>query len=170
MRKFIIILTLFAIAFSVASCQQKQVENIEQNTGSEPVVKPYQAVHINETIDLKDLTSYTYFYAPFNKPAKDVTVKYDLKRPYAAPIIVNYTYQNGNTYTYIIPKEFGLRTNELGRLKLIQDKYNTVWMQGQTADGKFYEIVLYGDSKFNEVKIKPNSHLNHPYGVIEYCN
>ena len=170
MKKFIILFAFFAIALgAMTSCQRKQVVEEVQTVCEEPVVIPYQPVHYSDTIKLKDLNSYTYYNAPIKVPAKSVTVEYDIKYPYVAPIVITYTYQNGDTYTYVVPKEFGLRTNEMGRFKIIHDKYNTVWMQGQTAKGKFYEIVFYGNEKFNGVKIKPNSHYNHPHGVIKYC-
>jgi hypothetical protein len=122
-----------------------------------------------DTLNLKGLNRYTYFNAPSEESAISVTVKYDTKYPYRAPIIVCYTYQNGSTYSYIIPETFGLRTNEMGRFKVIQDDELTVWMQGQTSNGRFYELVFFGNEKFNGVKIKPNSHYNHPHGMIKYC-
>lgn len=170
MKKIIILFAFFAIALNViTSCQKKQC-NEEQTVCEDPIVVPYQPSHIREIIDLKELNNYTYFNAPLGEPAISVNVKYDTKHPYTAPIIITYTFKLGNTYTYVIPKEFGLRTNEMGRFKIIQDEHFTVWMQGQTTNGKFYEIVLYGNEKFNGVKIKPNSHYNHPHGVIKYCN
>ena len=170
MKKFIILFAFFAIALSaMTSCQKKQVVEEVQTVCEMPAVAPYQPVHFMDTLKLKDLNCYTYFNAPTEEVPKSVTVKYDTKYPYTAPIIVCYTYQNGDTYTYIVPEEFGLRTNEIGRFKIIQDDELTVWMQGQTSNGRFYEFVFYGNEKFNSVKIKPNSHYNHPHGVIKYC-
>ena len=171
MKKFIILLMLFAASFSMmTSCQKKQTSVETQPVMEEPVVNTPQVVHIYDTIKLKDLNHYTYFNAPNDEAVTDVCVKYDTKHPYAAPIIVKYTYQNGDTYTYIIPEEFGLRKNEYGRFRIIQDGFHTVWMQGQNNKGYLYEIVFYGDPQFNLSKIKPNSYFKHPYGSIRYCN
>ena len=166
MKNFIILFTFIAVALSVTSCKQKQEPT---PTIQEPVVEVYQPVHNGKIVDLAIANRYTYFPAPTGSTAKSVKVDYDNKTPYATPIVITYSYGNGDTYTYTIPNEFGLWENELGRLRVVVDDQNTVWLQGQTKNGKFHEFVFYGDPRFNGKKIKPNSYLNHHYGVIKYA-
>ena len=166
MRNFIIYLAFIAIALSVTACKQKQ----EPAPVQEPPVEVYQPVHTSQTVDLAATDKYIYFRAPLNDVAQSVKVSYDAKTPYAAPIAIVYTYQNGDTYTYTIPKDFGLWNNEYGRLRVVIDKENTVWLQGQTRKGQFHEFIFYGNPKFNGKKIKPNSYINHPEGIIKYVN
>ena len=166
MKRFIICLTLIAIALSVASCKKKQEP---APVVSEPVAEVYQPVHTEKIVDLATADRYMYFKAPAGVAAKSVKVNYDNKTPYAAPIVVKYSYENGDTYTYTIPAEFGLWENELGRFRVVIDEQNTVWLQGQTRKGKFHEFIFYGDPRFNGKKIKPNSYINHPAGVIKYA-
>ena len=166
MKNFIILCTFIAVALSVTSCKQKQ-EPVP--TIQEPVAEVYQPVHTEKVVDLASANRYMYFSAPTGIAAKSVTVAYNNKTPYAAPIVITYSYENGDTYTYTIPTEFGLWENELGRLRVVSDNQNTVWLQGQTKKGKFHEFVFYGDPRHNGKKIKPNSYINHPYGVIKYA-
>ena len=167
MKNFIISLAFIAIALSVVSCKQKQEP---APVITEPVVEVYQPVHTSQTIDLSSAGKYTYFAAPLNDVAQSVKVSYDTQTPYAKPIVIVYTYSNGDTYTYTIPQDFGLWNNEYGRLRVVIDKENTVWLQGQSKKGKFHEFVFYGNPKFNGKKIKPNSYHNHPEGIIKYVN
>lgn len=167
MRKVIILFTLIAIALGVSSCQKKQAD-CEPVPEAVPVVQEYQPVHIERTIDLNGLKTYHYFNAPLPQTPKYVDVKYNHSEPYASPILVEYHYKNGDSFTYIIPSDFGLWENEYGRLRVIIDEQATVWMQGQTKQGKFHEFVFYGDRSFNDTKIKPNSYYKHPDGLIRY--
>ena len=131
-------------------------------------VEVYQPKHQSFNVDLSTAKTYEYVNAPTKTSATSVTVDYDPKVPYAKPITIKYTYSNGDTYTFIIPKEFGLWENEAGRFRVVTDNECTVWVQGQTKKGKFHEFIFYGDPKFNGKKIKPNSYLNHPTGMIKY--
>lgn len=171
MKKSIILFTFFAIALSVlVSCQKKQPTNVVSTVESEPeVAEIYQPVHRTENVRLEEMKRYTYYASPTSEPAVSVVIQYN-EQPYVAPTIVTYSYKNGDTYTYILPKEFALRENEIGRLRIVQDQYHTVWMQGQTKKGKFHEVIFYGNPEFNNKKIKPNSYINHPKGVIKYQN
>ena len=171
MRKCIILLTFFAIALSVSltSCQKKSVKEV--TTGFEPIVTPcYQPTHIKNIVDLSTVERYHYFSTPLSHPAEFVSVTYDPKTPYAEPILIEYHYENGDTYTYVIPADFGLWNNEYGRLRVVIDEEATVWLQGQTKRGKFHEFVFYGNPAFNGKKIKPNSYHNHPDGVITHLD
>ena len=78
-----------------------------------------------------------------------------------------YVYPNGDTFTYVI-NNFFVWPNQNGRDRIITDGDCTVWIQGQTKGGKFYEFVFYGDPKHNGSKIKPNSYRNLPAGEIKY--
>jgi hypothetical protein len=89
-----------------------------------------------------------------------VAVNYSKKAPYVKPIEVKYSYKNGDTYTYVIPSTFALWQNEAGKLRVVVDRENTVWLQGQTKSGKFHELIFYGNPKFNGTKIKPNSYVD----------
>ena len=167
MKKSIILFAFFAIALSVmVSCQKKQPTNVTEPVEPE-VAEVYQPVHQTEHIKLADLNCYTYYASPTTVAALDVIIKYD-EQPYAASTSVTYFYENGDTYTYVLPKEFAIRKNELGRLRIVQDQYHTVWIQGQNAKGMLYEVVFIGDPVHDGYKIRPNSYKNHPYGVIEY--
>ena len=167
MRKVIILFTLIAIALGVSSCQKKQAV-CEPTPEVTPVVQEYQPVHHQNNVDLNEVEKYHYFYAPSTEIPKYVNVKYNQTEPYADPILVEYHYQNGDTFTYVISSDFGLWENEYGRLRVVIDEQATVWMQGQTKQGKFHEFIFYGDPSFNGTKIKPNSYYNHPDGMIKY--
>ena len=167
MKKFIILFMFIAVALGITSCKTNQPA---PEATPEPVVEVYTPVHTNTTVDIYSAKKYAYFAAPVNMVAQSVSVNYDRQIPYAKPIIIVYTYQNGDTYTYTIPKDFGLWNNEYGRLRVIVDKENTVWLQGQTRKGDFHEFIFYGNPKFNGKKIKPNSHIDHPNGIIKYVN
>lgn len=161
------IFVMFAIASILASCGGKKQQ--EETVAPEPPKQEvYQPKHQTETIDLKTAKKYDYRNAPTASPATSVVVKYDPKTPYAQPIEVTYTYENGDTFTYVIPAEFGLWKNQSGKFRVISDDACTVWLQGQTKKGKFHEFVLPGDPKYNGVKIKPNSYRNLPSGEIKY--
>ena len=149
----------------VFSCKEQKQESEPVQA---PVVEVYQPAYFDYMVALTNAKTYAYFNAPCDMAAKTVKVSYDAKTPYAEPIVIKYTYSNGDTHTYTISKDFGLWANELGRLRVVIDEYNTVWLQGQTKKGKFHEFVFYGDPKFNGKKIKPNSYTNHPVGVINY--
>ena len=165
MKNFIIF-AFIAVALCVTSCKKEQPA---PEPVKDPVPEVYQPVHTGKTVDLASAETYSYFNAPTNNVAQFVSVKYDSKTPYKAPIVIEYSYSNGDTYTYTIPKDFGLWENEAGYLRVVTDKENTVWLQGQTKKGKFHEFIFYGNPKFNGKKIKPNSYLNHPAGVIKYA-
>ena len=166
MKKFIILLAFIAVALNVTCCKSPQ----PAPEVTEPVVQVYTPVHTTNTIDPYSAKKYAYFAAPVDAVAQSVSVSYDKTTPYAQPIVIVYTYENGDTYTYIIPKDFGLWSNELGRLRVVFDKENTVWLQGATKKGQFHEFIFYGNPKFNGKKIKPNSYINHPHGIIKYVD
>ena len=168
MKKYIIIFSLIAMAMSVSSCQKKQAE--QPVVEPEVIVEEYQPVHHHQTIDLAQADRYTYFYAPIDDYAQSVNVSYNHKCAYAAPIVITYYYENGDTYTYTIPQDFGLWKNEYGRFRVVTDSECTVWLQGQTKSGKFHELVFYGNPYYDGTKITPNSYINHPKGVIGYRN
>lgn len=161
------VLCVVLICFFTCCKEEKKVESPVVVEEPAPV-EVYQPKHQSSTIDLSSVKKYEYVSSPTQSPATSVTVDYDPKTPYAKPIEVKYTYANGDTYTYIIPKEFGLWKNEAGRFRVVADNECTVWLQGQTKKGKFHEFIFYGDPQFNGKKIKPNSYLNHPTGLIKY--
>lgn len=163
MRKFMLFCMCAAV---LASCSKKEEAVAEPQEPQEEVV--YQPVHKSVTVDLKTAPVYSYNKAPFDVPAASVVVTYDRKLPYAQPVIVKFSYANGDSFTYTIPAEFGLWKNEAGRFRVISDDKCTVWVQGQTKNGKFHEFVFYGDPRYNGGKIKPNSYRNLPAGEIRY--
>ena len=168
MKKFFVALAVAAMASCLFSCGEKEKE-VEKAPAPEPVKEEvYQPQHQSQTIDLKTVKKYNYFAAPTAAPATSVVVNYDQKKPYAQPIEVKYTYANGDTYTYIVPAEFGLWKNTAGKFRVISDEEGTVWLQGQIKKGKFCEFVFYGDPKHNGTKIKPNSYKNLPAGEVKY--
>lgn len=170
MRNSIVLLMLFAIAMCITtSCkEEKKVEPIPTPT---PPAKQevYQPKHQSNTVDLSSNQKYVYINAPTSQKATSVVVNYNPKVAYKEPIEIKYAYSNGDTYTYTIPTEFGLWENEAGFFRVVSDNECTVWLQGQTKGGKFKEFIFYGDPKNNGKKIKPNSYLNHPAGLIKYC-
>ena len=173
-KSIIFMLTMLIIAFCAGYFSEKkkcirQSVSVMETIESETIVTPYQPIHSTEYIRLNNLNKCTYYPSPTHEAATSVSIKYD-KQPYAAPTIVTYTYENGDTHTYILPKEFALRKNEVGRFRVVEDLYHTVWLQGQNSKGKLYEIVFIGDPVLDGCKIRPNSYLNPPYGVIRYCN
>ncbi len=107
---------------------------------------------------MRSIKTYNYYNSPFSTSATSVEVEYNAKVLYQ-PIKIRYKYSNGDTYTHVIPDQFGLWQNENGRLRVVSDG-STVWLQGQTREGKFCEFVFYGDPKNNGKKIKPNSYRN----------
>ncbi len=168
MKTFVKCFAVFAVAGMLASCNK---ENKAPETAPEPVApkaEAYQPVHQSSTVDLKSARKYAYFNAPTPTAAASVDVLYDRKAPYVQPVVVKYTYANGDTYTYTVPAEFGLWRNEAGRLRVVIDDKATVWLQGQTKGGKFHELIFYGDPQFNGKKIKPNTYRNLPAGEIKY--
>ena len=157
------------LAVSISSCKEEKKEVETTPVVQEPAkVEVYQPKHQTLSVDLNTDKTYVYTNAPTTTPAQSVEITYDPKTPYAAPIVIKYTYPNKDTYTYTIPKEFGLWENEAGKLRVISDNECTVWLQGQTKKCKFKEFIFYGNPKFNGKKIKPNSYLNHPSGLIKY--
>lgn len=150
----------------LASCSEKKEPVVETQAPQEEVV--YQPVHNSETVDLKTALKYSYYDAPYDVSAASVVVTYDRKLPYAQPVIIKFSYANGDSFTYTIPAEFGLWKNEAGRFRVVTDDACTVWIQGQTKNGKFHEFVFYGDPRHNGGKIKPNSYRNLPAGEIQY--
>jgi len=170
MKTIFKIIAMCVLIVSVCSCQNKKQE-------PEVVVPPppapveeveYQPQHLSSVVDLAAAKKYEYFNAPRNEAAVFVELLYNDKIAYAHPISIRFHYAKGDTYTYTIPSEFGLRTNENGKFRILSDNEHTVWIQGQTKRGKFHEFVFYGDPKYNGSKIKPNSYRNHPSGEIKY--
>ncbi|MCM1323329.1 MAG: hypothetical protein NC218_04140 [Acetobacter sp.] len=167
MKKFFGMLAFAAIASLLASCGEEK--KVEPTPAPEPVKEEvYQPQHQSTVVDLKAAKKYQYFNAPTTTPATSVVVNYNEKTPYAAPIEVKFSYENGDTYTYTIPAEFGLWKNQAGKFRVVSDNECTVWIQGQEKRGKFHEFVFYGDPKHNGTKIKPNSYRNLPAGEIRY--
>lgn len=151
------IFAIVAIATMCVCCGKK--------TKQEPVVQQpekvaYKPIHHAITVGIETAETYAYFRAANEVPAKSVQVNYG--EPYS-PIVIKYTYSNGDTYTYTL-KDFGLWENEAGKLRVMTDKEHTVWLQGQTKNGKFHEFVFFGNPKFNGRKITPNSYR----GEIKY--
>lgn len=163
MKQFIMFCMCAAV---LASCSEKKEPVVEPQEPQKEVV--YQPVHRTMTVDLKTASKYGYYNAPNDVPATAVVVTYDQKLPYAQPVVVKFSYANGDSFTYTIPAEFGLWKNEAGRFRVISDDACTVWVQGQTKNGKFHEFVFYGDPRYNGGKIKPNSYRNLPAGEIRY--
>lgn len=158
MKKFSLILALFMVVMFVA-CNKEETKTQEQTVPQTPQKEEvYQPVHSSTVVDLKTAKKYQYFAAPSNAVANSVSVDYDAKTPYAKPIVVKYAYPNGDTYTYTVPETFGLWTNQAGKFRVVTDKENTVWIQGQEKNGKFHEFVFIGNPQHNGIKIKPNSY------------
>lgn len=166
MKSLMKVLAMFIIAMAVASCNKKQ-ESVPAPI-PEPVKEVYQPKHEQQEIKLDGLQKYNYFQAPQAQAAASVSVDYDAKTPYAKPIAVKYTYANGDTYTFIIPADFGLWKNQAGKFRVVSDAETTVWLQGQSKKGRFIEFVFYGNPKYNGTKVKPNSYRNPPAGEIKY--
>lgn len=158
---------MIAFVSMLASCSQKS-EPVETVVLEPPKQEVYQPKHQSATIDLNTAKKYDYRNAPLDVPATSVVVNYDPKVPYAKPIEVVYSYANGDTFTFMIPADFGLWKNSAGRFRVISDAEGTVWLQGQTKSGKFHEFVFYGNPEYNGTKIKPNSYRNLPAGEIKY--
>jgi hypothetical protein len=168
-KSLFLALCVSVFAISIASCKEEKKVKTTPPVVEEPKApEVYTPVNQSVNVDVNTSSTYVYYPAPTNQVANSVRIDYDEKTPYAKPIIITYTYDNADTYTYIIPQEFGLWENEAGKLRVISDEECTVWLQGQTKDGKFHEFIFYGNPKFNGRKIKPNSYLNHPSGLIKY--
>ena len=168
MKKIIQTIAMCVLVSCFCSCKNKPQEVIEPIPTPPAKQEVYQPKHQSSVIDLKSAKKYEYVNAPYNEPAISVELLYNNKVPYAQPITIRYKYENGDSYTYTIPSELGLRANENGKFRILSDKENTVWIQGQTRKGKFHEFVFYGNPKYNGKKIKPNSYLNPPTGEIKY--
>ena len=170
MKTIFKIIAMCVLIMSVCSCQKKKQEpEVVEPTPPAPVEeKVYQPQHLSSVIDIGTAQKYEYINTPYDKAATSVELLYNNKIAYAQPITIKYKYANGDTYSYTIPAEFGLRTNENGKFRILSDNECTVWIQGQTKKGKFHEFVFYGDPKYNGKKIKPNSYLNPPAGNIKY--
>ena len=165
MKKFQIF-AMFAMLVMLASCAEKKKEE-PVVTPTPPPVEVYQPKHKTTDVDLSAVKKYEYFNAPTTASAVSVEVKYNTT-PYVEPIEVKYAYSNGDTFTYVIPKNFGIWANEIGNLRVVKDADCTVWIQGQTKQGKFHEFIFFGNPKYNGTKIKPNSYRNPPVGEIKY--
>lgn len=163
-RKSIIMMMLAFACIVLVSCKQKT----QEVPYVEPVLEDeiYEPIATWKVVDYTS-TTYNYYNAPCNIAADCVEVVYDGYDIYACPIEIEYIYQNGDTYTYIL-EDFGIWQNSEGSYRIIVDDECTVWVQGQTAAGKFYEFVFYGDPRYNGMKISPNSYRNLPAGEIKY--
>lgn len=160
MKQFMKMFAIIAMfALMVSACKQKKVEAPLPET---PKPEVYQSQHKTAVVDLKTAKKYHYVAAPMNTAAKTVTVNFDGKNPYQT-ILVTFVYVNGDTFIYTVPDEFGIWKNEVGKWRILNDG-STVWMQGQTKQGKFHELIFYGDPRNNAKKITPNSYT----GVIAY--
>jgi hypothetical protein len=162
---------LFSIAVigMLASCSNNDAEKQVAEPTTKEVAKPTPPPAKNETdsVDFKKAKKYNYVNAPKAVAAKSVTVLYDAEKPYAKPVEVCFTYENGDTYKYVL-KDFGLWTDKVAgkgkekilKARLITDADNTVWIQGQTKKGKVCEFVFYGNPKHNGQKITPSTKNN----------
>jgi hypothetical protein len=160
MKQFMKMFAIIAMfALMVSACKQKKEEAPMPEA---PKAEVYQPQHKTAVVDLKTAKKYHYVAAPMNTAAKTVTVNFDGKNPYQT-ILVTFVYVNGDTFIYTVPDEFGIWKNEIGKWRILNDG-STVWMQGQTKQGKFHEFIFYSDPKNNAKKIKPNSYT----GVIAY--
>ena len=168
MKRFFYFCVLFALAIGVLTACKAKKETPVEEPAAVAEQEVYQPKHQSQTIDLSSVKTYEYVSAPTSQVATSVAVSYNKQAPYKEPVVIKYLYSNGDSYTYTIPSNFGLWCNEVGRIRVIIDKENTVWLQGQTKKGKFHEFIFYGNPKFNGKKIKPNSYLNLPDGLIEY--
>ena len=166
MRK-IFMLMLATACMIVVSCKNNKEDKEVVTIPDPPKQEVYQPKHLTTTVDYKTVKTYHYFNAPVTVAAKYVEIKYDAKEQYKRPVEIVYHYPNGDTYTYFI-KDFGVWRNEAGKLRIVADDDNTVWVQGQNKAGKFHEFIFYGDPKHNGSKIKPNSYRNLPEGEIKY--
>ena len=162
--KKIIMLMLACMCLLAVSCKDKKTEEVVVPEVQQEV---YQPMHLSETINYGATKTYNYFSAPNTVAAKEVEVNHDKREPYTKPIEVVFIYPNGDTFTYVL-KDFGVWKNENGMYRILTDKNCTVWIQGQTKDGKFKEFVFYGNPKYDGCKISPNSYYNLPDGVIKY--
>lgn len=164
MKKKSIIMMMLAIAcIMFVSCKQKE----EPVTYVEPVAEEvYEPVHTWYTVEYPS-TTYNYYCAPKDVAAECVEVIYDQADIYITPIEVVYTYENGDSYTYVL-EDFGIWKNSADMYRLIVDDDCTVWIQGQNKAGRFYEFVFYGDPQYDDLKITPNSYRNLPAGEIKY--
>lgn len=160
------IFAMFAMLIMLASCADEK-KTQEPVVTAPPPVEVYQPTHQTANVVLAAIKTYEYRNAPTGVAATSVEVKYD-KTPYAQPIEIKYSYANGDTFTYVIPKDFGIWANENGKLRVVKDADCTVWIQGQTKRGKFHELIFYGNPKYNGTKIQPNSYRNPPAGEIKY--
>lgn len=164
MRKFKFFAMIAVVAALFVSCGESGKDVKDSAPAPEPQKEVYKPVSQSVVIDLATAKRYDYRTAPKDVPAKEVKVTYNQKRPYAEPIVITYTYDNGDTYVYTIPKDFGLWKNSAGKFRVITDQNNTVWLQGQSKKGKPHEFVFFGDPKYNNTKVKPNSYR----GEIRY--
>ena len=94
------IFAMFAMLFVLASCAKKEKP---QALVAEAPVEVYQPKHQTTDVNLAAIQKYEYRNAPSTEAAIAVEVKYS-KVPYAEPITFKYSYKNGDTYTYVIPK------------------------------------------------------------------
>lgn len=156
------ILLSLAVIGLLASCGNNDAEkDVAKQTTPQEVEKPTPppVKHDVNTVDFKSMKKYNYVNAPKTVAAKSVVVNYDAKNPYAKPLEVVFTYSNGDTFKYVL-QDFALWNNQAGKPRLVADASNTVWLQGQTKNGKFCEFVFFGDPKHNGSKISPNSYKN----------
>ena len=161
MKKFLSFSFAIAIAaITLASCNSDEKKPAPApQAPPQPKKEVYQPKHQSQTVDLTTPKKYVYYKAPQNTAATSVDIKYDPATEYT-PIEITYKYANGDTYTYNISADFGLWPNEAGKLRIMSDSENTVWLQGQTKNGAFHEFIFYGNPKFNDQRIKPNSYVD----------
>lgn len=159
------IAVLFFMAALIVSCGKKEEQKAETQVPAEPEV--YQPKSQKIVVSLETAETYAYFDTPKAEAAEAVDVFYG-ETEYSQPTTIRYSYANGDELVYEIPQEFGLWKNQNRRFRVVSDADQTVWVQGQTKQGKFHEFVFYGDPKNNGKKIKPNSYRNLPNGEIVY--
>ncbi len=158
------IILLCAIAGLFTACANKQEEAPAAPAENTPVEEVYLPQHQTKALEAKELRKYNYYNAPTAAAASKVVVTYDEKNSSAKPIEVAFSYPNGDSFVYTLPAGFSLWKNSAGKVRIVSDGEQTVWLQGQTKKGKFCEFVFFGDPKHNGAKIKPNSYT----GKITY--
>lgn len=157
-------LSFFAVCATVCmlatSCSNSKEET--PAPAPEPVQEaPYEPQHVTDTIAVKNLKTYNYLAAPAGVPAQSVSVDYGT--PGRKPVGIRFSYPNGDTRTVVLPAGFKLWSNQAGQPRVVSDKFCTVWVQG-TVNGRFCEVVVFGDPSLNEKRIKPDSYK----GTITY--
>jgi hypothetical protein len=155
MKKSIIVMMLAIACICLVSCKQQKEEKV---TVEKAVVveEVFQPRHNMQHVEYSSET-YNYYNAPYSIAASGVEIAND------ESVGVIFSYDNGDSFTFYL-EDFAIWKNSEGTPRVIVDDECTVWLQGQTRNGRFYEFVFYGDPQYNGQKITPNSYL----GEIKY--